>query len=239
VLRDHRRALLYSAVLLSATTAAFVVVGVAPRRPIVQPIDDWWYGAIDSVRSTAATVVARALDILGGAYVTLPIRVGVSAWLLLRRRWRALATWVLTWLLSEVTVTVVKDAFDRPRPPDQLVPTSSSAFPSGHATAAAATATALVLVLMPQGPTRRKWEVAAASLTFLMSLSRTYLNAHWLSDVVAGSLLGAGIAILCAGLTTEVRDVAMRRRVRARPGSNGEPRGEAGERGAVSPRAPG
>jgi undecaprenyl-diphosphatase len=39
-----------------------------------------------------------------------------------------------------------------------------------------------------------------------------YLEAHWLSDVVAGVLLGAGVALGSAALATEVHDVAMRRR---------------------------
>jgi membrane-associated phospholipid phosphatase len=231
VLRDHRRALIYSALLLVATTAVFVVVGVDPAHPAVQPIDAWWERTIDALRSPIATFVARALDFLGGAFVTLPIRIAVAVWLVLRRRWRAFATWALTWAASEVVVTLVKAWFDRPRPPGSLVPTTGASFPSGHATAVAATAVALVLVLLPEAPTRRKWEVAAIVVTFIMSLSRTYLNAHWLSDVVAGSLLGSGIAILSAGLSTEVRDVAVRRR----SGRAISPAGESSDaRGATS-----
>ena len=55
-----------------------------------------------------------------------------------------------------------------------------------------------------------------------MALSRVYLRAHWLSDVAAGVLLGAGVALGCAGLVTEVRDLFLRRRSPAdQPASTG------------------
>jgi undecaprenyl-diphosphatase len=65
---------------------------------------------------------------------------------------------------------------------------------------------------MPSGPRRRKWEAIAVVFAFVMAFSRVYLNAHWLSDVVAGVLLGTGVALGSAALATEVRDVAMRMR---------------------------
>jgi undecaprenyl-diphosphatase len=76
--------------------------------------------------------------------------------------------------------------------------------------AGAAVAVALVLAFFPAGE-RRKWEWAAAGFAFVMGFSRVYLNAHWFSDVVAGVLLGSGIAIGAAVLVTEIRDVALRR----------------------------
>jgi undecaprenyl-diphosphatase len=70
-------------------------------------------------------------------------------------------------------------------------------------------------VLLPPGHRRRHWEVYSVVFAFVMALSRVYLNAHWLSDVVAGTLLGATIALAVAGLVTEVHDVVMKRRARS------------------------
>jgi membrane-associated phospholipid phosphatase len=94
-------------------------------------------------------------------------------------------------------------------------------FPSGHAVAGAATAVALVLVLLPAGPARRRWELAAVAFAFVMAMSRVYLQAHWFSDVVAGVLLGTGVALGTAGIVTEVRDVALRRRRRTAVAGHG------------------
>jgi undecaprenyl-diphosphatase len=106
---------------------------------------------------------------------------------------------------------VAKAYFHRGRPPNPLVATSGFSFPSGHAVAGAATAVALVLVLMSSGPRRRKWELAAIAFASIMALSRVYLNAHWLSDVVAGVLLGTGVALGSAAFVGEIHHHALRK----------------------------
>src|SRR4029077_12043009 len=125
------------------------------------------------------------------------------------RHWRAFATWVLTWAAAELILAAAKAFFHRGRPPLPLVVVKGVSFPSGHAVAGAATAVALVLVLLPPGPARRRWEFAAIGFAFVMAMSRVYLNAHWFSDVVAGVLLGAAVALGSAGLVTEVRDITL------------------------------
>jgi membrane-associated phospholipid phosphatase len=158
------------------------------------------------------------LNVVGGGIVTIPVRALASAVLLVKRRWRALPAFVLTWVAEEVLVRVVKEWFHRGRPPGAMIHVTGFSFPSGHATTGAAVAVALVLAFMPAGHRRRKWEWLAAGFAFVMALSRVYLDAHWFSDVVAGVLLGAGVAIGSAALVTEVRDVALRRR--AHPATN-------------------
>jgi membrane-associated phospholipid phosphatase len=222
VLSNHRRAIGWSVVLFGAMVFVFAAVGRHPpgfapttTLPFVGEFDLSVYHWTDDVRNGVLTTLARFLNVLGGGLVTIPLRIAVTAWLLIHRRWRALATWVITWAAAELILQGAKAFFHRGRPPLPLVEVVGFSFPSGHAVAGAATAVALVLVLLPPGPARRRWELAAVAFAFVMAMSRVYLNAHWFSDVVAGVLLGAGVALGTAGVVTEIRDVALRHRERA------------------------
>jgi undecaprenyl-diphosphatase len=211
VLTNHRRALLYAVGLLVATIVVFALVAFDSTLASVQAVDDAVFRRANDARSGPLTALARVLDVIGGGWALIPLRIAVAVWLAVRRRWRALSAWLLIWLFAELAVRVFKVLYERPRPPDELVDTTGFSFPSGHAVATSATAIALVLVLLPPGHRRRHWEVYAVVFSFAMAMSRVYLNAHWFSDVVAGTLLGAGVALAVAGLVTEVRDLAMRR----------------------------
>ena len=222
MLSNHRRAIGWSAVLLGAMVFVFAAVGRHPPSspptttlPFVGEFDLSVYHWMDDIRNGVLNLLARVLNVLGGGIVTIPLRVVVAVWLAFRKRWRAFATWVITWAAAELILTATKAFFHRGRPPLPLVDVVGFSFPSGHAVAGAATAAALVLVLLPSGPARRRWEFVAIGFAFVMALSRVYLNAHWFSDVVAGVLLGAGVALGSAGLVTEVRESALRRKARA------------------------
>jgi membrane-associated phospholipid phosphatase len=218
VLTNHRRTFWHAALLLASMALVFAAVG----RP---PVDDPTATAVDAVgrwdlavlrftsdiRNEPLTLLARFLNVLGGGIVTIPLRILVAGWLVLRTRWRALATWLLAWAVAEIVLASAKAFFGRARPPDPMVDVVGNSFPSGHAVAGAATAVALVLVLFPPGRARRRWELAAVAFAFVMASSRVYLHAHWLSDVVAGVLLGSGVALGSAALCTEIRDHLVRR----------------------------
>jgi len=229
--RNHRRVFVYAGLLLFATALIFVGVGKHPGQPgtvttlsAIGRFDANVMTWIDAHRSSAATGISKALNFIGSGIVTVPLRILVALYLIFRRRRRALATWILSWIIAEVGLTVAKAWYMRMRPPYPLVITKSYSFPSGHAVATASIAVALVLVSMPTGPRRRKWEVAAAAAAFVMGLSRVYLNAHWFSDVVAGALLGTAVALGCAALVTELFSIVRDRRTAKahRPPTRGE-----------------
>ena len=94
---------------------------------------------------------------------------------------------------------MLKHLVQRPRPPDGLVHPTGASFPSGHAAYAGVTCIALMLLFTAPGSRRVLWWTVAALGIAGMAWSRTYLQVHWLSDVVAGSLLGVGVSLLVFG----------------------------------------
>jgi membrane-associated phospholipid phosphatase len=114
-------------------------------------------------------------------------------------------------VMSEVLIGLLKGIYDRPRPPGSLVVTTGTSFPSGHAVAASVTVVAAVIALAPPGRRRAWWVLAAVAFSILMGLSRAYLGAHWLSDAVAGILLGMSCAVVTALMVGQIQRHAERR----------------------------
>ncbi len=195
MLEDPRRSLIYAGILLAGALILTGLVWSTAARDVLQSIDDWFLDRMISIRSTPLNGIARTLAFMGGAIITWIVRGGVIVILLRRRQWLHLTAFALAVVTSEVLITVMKASLDRPRPAHSLVGTSGASFPSGHAVAAAVTAVGIVIALLPPGHKRWKWERWAAFWASLMAVSRTYLGAHWLSDVVAGALLGSAIAL--------------------------------------------
>ena len=195
MLVDTRRALLVSGGLLTGAVAVSALVLWPVTEPAVQAVDDAVWRFAGSVENGPTTAVAVAMSWLGSAWVNWPLRVAVLLLLAWRRHWLRLGAFALAVVSSELLIGPVKAAVDRPRPLDSLIATSGASVPSGHAIASAVTAVGLVLAVVSPGPARWRWEVRAVVFAVAMALSRVYLRAHWLSDTVAGGLLGAGLAL--------------------------------------------
>jgi undecaprenyl-diphosphatase len=188
-----RRALLVAAVLLVCFAVLAVLISQPGTRDAVQSLDDRVNSALDGPRWGPLVWLSRALSVVGGSLVLWPVRALVLAILAWRRAWAGLVAFALAVLTSEALIGPVKAVYNRPRPPGALIRTSGASFPSGHAIASAVTATCLVVVLLPAGPRRRPGEAGALLFAAAVALSRVYLSAHWLSDVLAGFLLGCGL----------------------------------------------
>jgi undecaprenyl-diphosphatase len=202
---NHRRALLVSACLLAAAILLGVLVAIPATRAGVQAVDDPVRRLAVSLQNRPTTLLAEGLSLAGGVWVNWSIRLAAVVVLVARRHFVQLTAFLLAVVTSEILIGTLKAAYDRPRPPGSLISTSGASFPSGHAIAGAVTAVGLVVVLLPPGPARWRWEIRAVIFAFLMALSRVYLRAHWLADVVAGGLLGAALALGWPALLQAIR----------------------------------
>jgi membrane-associated phospholipid phosphatase len=205
LLHSRRRDVAIAAVAAALTAAAFAAAADSSLLAHIQHVDDSWLRLMISGRTAPVTAIAKVFNVLGLVYVTLPVRIVVLGYLAWRRRWWRLAAFGSAVLLSEVLIGLLKGAYNRARPPGSLVATSGASFPSGHSIAASVTVLAMVVVLVSPGRHRVAWAVSAVSFAVLMAASRAYLGAHWLSDAIAGLLLGSSCALVAAVAVDQVQ----------------------------------
>jgi undecaprenyl-diphosphatase len=135
--------------------------------------------------------------------------------------WRMREWW---WMLSLALVVLggialnllLKQAYERARPhfDDPMISLESFSFPSGHASGATAFWGIAAAFLVSRHYERGKREAIvwlAIGMVALVALSRMYLGAHYLSDVLAAIASTAAWLVLC--LAT-VRGVVHRRLAR-------------------------
>lgn len=140
----------------------------------------------------------------GTSYLTHPwvFRVIVAllaVWLILHRAWRRAAWAVVTMTAAGFLVSGVKALVARPRPllPEPIAHAPGASFPSGHALGAVVGCAVIVLILRPL--LRGAWRVVAWTLAAAVSVAagafRVLLGVHYVSDVVAGWILGVAIVL--------------------------------------------
>lgn len=191
---------------LLATLVGGVVVGVlallvrgsATLRSIDSTAADWG-NAHATHLSTRLLYLVTDL----GDWIAIPvIGVAVVAFELRRRPSRFVIPFVVLVTLGDVILTTgIKNLVDRARPTlNPVAATLGPSFPSGHSSTAAAFYAALALVLSRGRPARVRSVLigGAAGIAAGVAASRVLLDVHWLSDVIAGLMLGWAWFAICA-----------------------------------------
>ncbi len=157
-------------------------------------------------RSHATALVDRVFVFIAlvGAPVTLAVIAVIGAFVLYRRRlWTVLTVWLEAFAGSSILSVGIKHIYARPRPAGaaEFLNGTSFSFPSTHAlTSMVAFSTiAYTLSILHEDSSRWKRTIAigAPLLIAAIGLSRLYLGVHYLSDVVAGFVIGLVWATVC------------------------------------------
>jgi undecaprenyl-diphosphatase len=159
-----------------------------------------------------ALTALGAVTFPGNAAVMATVGVLVLATLLVRREWLLAGAWTIGTVGNGLCVRILKLLFARARPVhDHALAEYGYSFPSGHAAGALVVyglLAWLVLLGLADLPGRRRPAVAAAAavLVACVATSRVLLQVHYLSDVLAGLLLGLAWLALVVCVTAQARN---------------------------------
>ena len=181
------------AVLLSASLL-YVIVDIWVQGPLTQldiALVDWdGESSIPSLEQTA-----WAYDKVGQRSVLVPILLIVAGVLARRHRtWRPVVLAAMSFLVLNVVVGAMKIIIGRSQTetgnPDVLA--GGIIFPSGHSSNMVLTGGVIVYLLLryAKNPPARSVAALWTVLTLLTIVTSVYIGSHWLTDLVAGVLVG-------------------------------------------------
>ena len=122
----------------------------------------------------------------------------VTLALLLQRNIYAAVLWVGGTLLANLLMELGKHGFAVARPDMVAFPPHSFAYPSGHTCMILVFVGLLTALSLPSVSARRHQLILSFGgiLISLVAATRLYFTVHWLTDIVGGLLLGAGVLAL-------------------------------------------
>ena len=187
--------------------AALLLVAV-PFGLLLFLVEDSWLplvrmdgGARDDMHTLARhhdglVGALKVLSTVGSAVVYVPLFAAVAAWLAWWQRLPRLAAFVVVTMAGSVLLNaLVKLAVDRARPvlADPVAHAGGLSFPSGHAQSAMVAALVLLLVFLPLLRGAWRWVAVGVAVAYVLAIgfARVTLGVHYVSDVLAGYVLGA------------------------------------------------
>lgn len=155
---------------------------------------------MQSLRFPKLDSVIVGFTFLGDKQVILPFMLLVAIGLYWQGHRNTVYHWLGNGVLVVGTSVVLKYIVQSPRPEGLMITRTSFSFPSGHTTLSTAIYGILTLLICKQlSKEWRRFVIWPMTLLILgIPLSRLYLGAHWLTDIIGGLLLGSFCICLSA-----------------------------------------
>jgi undecaprenyl-diphosphatase len=163
------------------------------NKEYILVIDRWISMHINDVQTPLLNELMIMLTNLDGGFGIFVFSIGSILFLTYKKWYSDLWFYLLSVGGATMVFTLIKLIVQRVRPGSDLLHVSGYSFPSGHATMATAVALAVYFIFAKRvhlASLRMLLLIVCATWIFIISFSRVYLDAHWLSDVIAGFGLG-------------------------------------------------
>ena len=187
----QRVVLLWTSSLATLMVGGWIVCPQGQYQYVITAFDRVGLGLAHALRGEMLDHWMSGMTWFGSLAVLLPLALTVALVLLRDRRWREAGFLLLALLGSSLLSHLTKLVVMRPRPDLFPVWTAMPAdwsYPSAHTMQITAAAVAMILVTDRR---RALLTVALGIVVLLVGLSRLYLQVHFPSDVLAGTLAAA------------------------------------------------
>lgn len=176
---------------LGVLSLLFVILTILVCTNTIEPLDNATSSFIISIRSPELTNTMNIITNISGSYALI---VFTTLFIILIKKKKYPLAITINLIAVFITSQLAKAIVERDRPLDMLVSAPGYSYPSGHSMVGLAYfsfLSYLVIKYIPNKIVKIILPIIFTITILLVGFSRIYLGVHYLSDVLAGFLLGA------------------------------------------------
>lgn len=170
----------------------FVVVGNASL------IDENFYNGIIKLKNNTLTNILYVITNLASTIGIISLAILTSIVFIRRKKVSSLKYVILNVLSGVFLMQILKNIIRRTRPSWKWIKQGGFSYPSGHTISALLLYGTIILLVSKRydGKYKKQIIIVSSAMIILTGISRIYFGAHYLSDVIASTLLGTIILII-------------------------------------------
>lgn len=170
----------------------FVVVGNASL------IDENFYDGIIKLKNNTLTNILYVITNLASTIGIISLVILTSIVFIRRKKVSSLKYVILNVLSGVFLMQILKNIIRRTRPTWKWIKQGGFSYPSGHTISALLLYGTIILLVSKRydGKHKKQIIIVSSAMIILTGISRIYFGAHYLSDVIASTLLGTIILII-------------------------------------------
>ena len=170
----------------------FVVVGNASL------IDENFYNGIIKLKNNTLTNILYVITNLASSIGIISLVILTSIVFIRRKKVSSLKYVILNVLSGVFLMQILKNIIRRTRPSWKWIKQGGFSYPSGHTISALLLYGTIILLVSKRydGKYKKQIIIVSSAMIILTGISRIYFGAHYLSDVIASTLLGTIILII-------------------------------------------
>lgn len=175
---------------LGVLSLLFIILTVLVCTNIIEPLDTATASYIIKIRTPELTNTMNIITNISGTYALLMF---TTLFIILIKNKKYPLAITINLILVFIISQLAKVIIGRDRPIDMIIPATGYSYPSGHSMVGLAYfsfLSYLVIKYIPNKIVKIILPIIFTITVILVGFSRIYLGVHYLSDVLAGFLLG-------------------------------------------------